>query len=123
MAQLGSMKNQVMTIERLTPTKAHGWGWKIASLHNGAPFIREYFDISKREAVAYFKMELKEERLTSNPKGAFVLRSRCGAYFIGNDSDGYEIGPKVLARRFETEEAARQCQPQHGEWRVETIAK
>jgi hypothetical protein len=46
------------------PTKTHGWGWKIASLHNGAPFSREYFDIPKREAVAYFKMELKEERLT-----------------------------------------------------------
>jgi hypothetical protein len=60
---------------------------------------------------------------TDKQQRTFVLRSRCGAYFIGNDSDGYEIGPKVLARRFETEEAARQCQPQHGEWRVETIAK
>jgi hypothetical protein len=53
-----------VTIERLMPTKAHGWGWKVTSFHNGAPFSREYFDIPKREAVAYFKMELKEERLT-----------------------------------------------------------
>jgi hypothetical protein len=123
MAQLGSMKNQVMTIERLTPTKAHGWGWKIASLHNGAPFIREYFDISKREAAAYFKMELKEERLTSNPKGAFVLRSHCGAYFIGSDWDGVEIGAKRLARRFDSKETAIKSTPSHGRWIVETVTK
>jgi hypothetical protein len=62
------MKDQAMTIERLMPTKAHGWGWKIAGFHNGAPFSREYFDISKREAVEYFKMELREERLTHAPR-------------------------------------------------------
>ena len=54
---------------------------------------------------------------------AFVLRSHCGAYFIGNDSDGYEIGPKALARRFETEETAKKSQPRHGQWSIQEVTK
>ena len=54
---------------------------------------------------------------------AFILRSHCGAYFIGNDSDGCEIGPKALARRFETEETAKQSQPRHGQWSIQEVTK
>lgn len=52
-----------MEIERLIPTKATNWGWKIQAQHNGAPFTRCYFDVPKRQAIAEFKLELREEKL------------------------------------------------------------
>jgi hypothetical protein len=47
-----------MVIERLFPSG----GWEIYTTHNGYLFRRRYFGYTKKEAIAEFRAELREQK-------------------------------------------------------------